>query len=409
MTQAALSSRRADVDALRAFALLLLIVYHMLLIYTGREFWRVNSSYHGYWADYLLNALTPWRMGLVFFIGGVAVRFMLARAKLGEFVAERASKLLVAFVFAVVVLIPPQRFVRLEEMGATESPSYITYFTESAAHVVHAFGIEGPDLAHAWFLPYLFLYSVLAALALRYAPRAMGALQSAIERAPLWATLAGVMALFAFTAAYVFPRVPVSGLLLADFGAHIRFMPMFFLGVLLGRSAVFIAKLDRAKVIVWVAAALAFALSSVLLWLHLHEYIAAQEIWLLARGSYGALMLFSVLAFGQWALNRPSPFLDYASDAILPIYLMHQTFLVVVGDLIIRQHLGLPFEAALLFASAIFLPLIIYHVLVRRTPILRVLFGLRPKLKAKDAARAAPASFAAAASASEAAKGAPSI
>src|SRR5690606_27376996 len=107
MTQPALSSRRADVDALRAFALLLLIVYHMLLIYTGREFWRVNSSYHGYWADYLLNALTPWRMGLVFFIGGVAVRFMLARAKLGEFVAERASKLLVAFVFAVVVLIPP--------------------------------------------------------------------------------------------------------------------------------------------------------------------------------------------------------------------------------------------------------------------------------------------------------------
>lgn len=389
MTHAAITGRRADVDALRALALLLLIIYHMLLIYTGREFWRVNSSYHGYWADYLLNVLTPWRMGLVFFIGGVAVRFMLARAKLGAFVAERASKLLVAFVFAVVVLIPPQRFVRLEEMGATESPSYMRYFTESAARAVEAFGIQGPDLAHAWFLPYLFLYSVLAALAFHFAPRAMARAQGAIERAPLALTLAGVMALFAVTAAYVFPRLPVSGLLLADFGAHIRFMPMFFLGVLLGQSGVFVAKLDRAKVKVWIAAAIAFVLSSMLLWLHLHAHITAPEPWLLIRGSYGGLMLFSVLAFGYWALNKPSPFLDYASDAILPIYLMHQTFLVVVGDAIIRQRLGFPLEAALLFASAIILPLVFYQVLVRHFAPLRVLFGLRPKLKQRTHAPAA--------------------
>jgi peptidoglycan/LPS O-acetylase OafA/YrhL len=124
MLPAALTGRRADVDALRACALLLLIVYHLLLIYTGREFWRVNSTYHGYWADYLLNALTPWRMSMVFFIGGVAVRFMLVREKTGAFIAERASKLLVAFVFAVVVLIPPQRFVRLDNMGVENTPTY---------------------------------------------------------------------------------------------------------------------------------------------------------------------------------------------------------------------------------------------------------------------------------------------
>ncbi|HRO03771.1 MAG TPA: acyltransferase family protein, partial [Terricaulis sp.] len=382
MSHGAISGRRADVDALRALALLLLIVYHILLIYTGREFWRVNSSYHGYWADYFLNALTPWRMGLVFFIGGVAVRFMLARAKTMDFIAERASKLLVAFVFAVVVLIPPQRFVRLEEMGYSgKELSYGRYFSENASHVVHAFGLEGPDLAHAWFLPYLFLYSALAALLWRYAPRFVAGAQRALERAPLPVVILGAMALFSFTAAYVFTKIPVSGLIFADFGAHMRFAPVFFLGVLLGRSEVFVQTLNRLKVRLWIATACALALSTALMWLHLHHYIDAPEPWLLVRGAYGAMMLCSMLALGYWALNKPSPFLDYASDAIMPVYLMHQTFLVVVGDVIIRQRLGLALEAALLFAAAIILPLILYQLLVRHFTPLRMLFGLRPKLK----------------------------
>lgn len=398
MTHAAFSGRRADVDALRALALFLLIIYHVLLIYTGREFWRVNSSHHGFWADYLLNALTPWRMGLVFFIGGVAVRFMLAHAKLGAFIAERASKLLVAFVFAVIVLIPPQRFVRLEEMGYSgKELSYGRYFSENAPNAIHAWGLQGPDLAHAWFLPYLFVYSVIAALLWRFAPRAVEAAQRAIERAPLAVTVAAIMALFAFTSAYVIPRVPVSGLILADFAAHTGFLPVFLLGVLLGRSSVFTEKLDNAKVRLWIATALALALSSVLMWLYLHEAINAPEIWLAVRGSYGAMMLFSVLAFGYWALNRPSRFLDYASDAILPVYLMHQTSLVVMGDIITKQRIGLLPEALLLVTSAILLPLLVYHFLVRGFAPLRVLFGLRPAVKlhvplrAREAAPAAPA------------------
>lgn len=387
MTHAALSGRRADVDTLRALALVLLIIYHLLLVYTGREFWRVNSTYHGYWADYLLNALTPWRMALVFFIGGVAVRFMLARAKLFAFITERASKLLVAFVFAVIVLIPPQRFVRLEEMGYRgEELSYARYFSENAPHAVHAWGLDGPDLAHAWFLPYLFLYSVAAALIWRFAPTMVAGIQRAVERAPL-ALMGAAMALFAFTAAFVFPKVPVSGLILADFGAHLRFAPVFMLGVLLGQSAVFVRALDAMKVKLWIAAALALAASTALMWFYLHEAFDAPEIWLVVRGSYGALMLFSVLAFGHWALNRPSPILAYVSDAILPVYLMHQTALVLAGDFIISQRIGLIPEAAFLFAAAILLPLVLYHVLVRHTPLLRVLFGLRARLKDERPAR----------------------
>jgi hypothetical protein len=92
-------------------------------------------------------------------------------------------------------------------------------------------------------------------------------------------------------------------------------------------------------------------------------------------------MLFSVVAFGYWALNRPSPTLSYASDAILPVYLMHQTTLILAADAIVGQRWPFLVEATALVAAAGLAPLALYHVLVRRTPWLRFLFGLRPKLR----------------------------
>lgn len=51
-----ITSRRADLDSLRVLALLLLIVYHSMLIYSAREEWRVTSLHAGQWADYFISA-----------------------------------------------------------------------------------------------------------------------------------------------------------------------------------------------------------------------------------------------------------------------------------------------------------------------------------------------------------------
>jgi hypothetical protein len=131
-------------------------------------------------------------------------------------------------------------------------------------------------------------------------------------------------------------------------------------------------------------------------WLVLHGRQDLTVLWQASRGLYGGVMLWSVLALGQWALDRPSRALTYASDAILPVYLMHQTVLILVADLILTQRWPLPVEFATLFLAASVLPLTIYHLAVRRTPWLRFLFGLRPKLReaAPPAAKPPQASYA---------------
>src|SRR5690606_18260007 len=110
-------ARRADIDYLRVGALALLILYHVLLVFDS-NWWRVKSDHAGPWADYFVSVLTPWRMSLVFLIGGMAARFMIERTSAGSFIRERAGKLLTAFVFAMIVLMPLQRYVRLDDTGA---------------------------------------------------------------------------------------------------------------------------------------------------------------------------------------------------------------------------------------------------------------------------------------------------
>lgn len=375
---AVIHERRADIDSLRVFALALLIVYHVLLAYSGTDFWRVRSVHGGYWADYVIALVRPWRLPLVFLVGGVAARFMIERSALGAFAWERASKLLVAFVFAVLVLVPPQRFVLLDNEGLAHGMSYWDYLTGDAMRVQSAWGVPLPDFAHAWFLPYLFLYSVLAAFVWRFAPGAMRFLQRRLEAAPVLLIVAGAMAWLAFVLSVILPIEQPTNILLTERSGHLLFAPAFLIGFLLGKSAGFRTKLDTAKLPLF-GVVLVLALCNVgAAWLHLNAYHADPALWTAVRGCFGAAALFGVLAFGAWAWSRPSPALTYASDAILPVYLMHQTVLVMVGDTVVPQHWPLPMEMTTLLASTLAAPLVIYHLLVRGNPPLRRLFGLRP-------------------------------
>lgn len=377
---ATVSNRRADIDYLRVGALVLLIIFHTLLVYNSWDWWRVKSSYAGGWADYITGLVMPWRMALVFFIGGVAARFMIERSSTGGFIRERASKLLTAFVFAVIALVPLQRYVRLDDDGHRPE-SYIQYLLHESRYAVQDFGIWLPDFAHVWFLPYLFAYSVLAILLLRGAPRLMARLQRSVETAPFWLLIGGVMALFALAEAVILPRFPTTGLLIPDLGAHAKFAPLFMLGLLLAKSAHFTERMLAVRLRLWTAAAALLALT-LLLKGDFVDYgeptSVAHGLWMALRGCYGGVMLFGVLAFAARWLNKPSPVLTYAADAILPVYLMHQTVLVVAADAIVPRHWPLLIELPVLVAATGLIPLLLYHTLVRETPALRVLFGLRP-------------------------------
>jgi len=374
-----------ELDWLRVIALGLLIVYHVFCLYSGD--WRMSSAHAGSWGLLATAVLYPWRMALVFLIGGIAARYLIERAGAAGFVADRFKRLIVPFAFAVIVLIPIQDYVRLDEIGRPQ-PFYPIWLITDGFRIRPFHHVMLPDVAHAWFLPYLFTYCAAVAVAWRWLRPLLDRLQALVEDVPIWLVFAGVAALFAFEATVIAPWKPQDGFVVTDIDAHVHFAPIFLLGFLTGRSKRFAERLAMQATPFALLAAAIMPVSLTLLALHIRpgapiDIISVRQ----AEALYGAAMLFAVLGLAQRSLKAAGPALGVASDAIMPIYLLHQTVLVVVADNVARLHLPLTAEFPLVVGATVLGPLAAYFLVIKRSRTLRFLFGMRfaPKTAARPA------------------------
>ena len=371
----AIDKRRLEIDHLRIIGLGLLIIYHVLCVYAGG--WRVESSHAGHWGLLATAALYPWRMALIFFIGGVAARFLLEKQTLKAFAVDRTARLLIPFAFAVLVLVPPQVYVRLDEMGQVR-PGYLAWLlTDGFAQTLYH-GVRLPVLAHAWFLPYLFAYCLTAALAFAFARKACAQAERRLEAASIGLVLGALIGVFAVQSILVEPWKPQNNYLFTDIAAHLRYAPVFALGFLTARSQAFLDRQLKATNGLALLAGLALPVSLGLQALALrHTPGVEMSLVRLAESVYGAAMLLAIVGLARRAFKQPAPGLAYAADAIMPIYLLHQTVLIIAADVIVRWRLPLYEEAPLLIAVTCLAPLTLYHLLIRRSAALRLVFGMR--------------------------------
>jgi hypothetical protein len=184
---------------------------------------------------------------------------------------------------------------------------------------------------------------------------------------------------------------PPNHALTGDWYNHATYGMIFLLGfVLAGTRAPWVA-IERAR---WIALGLA-----VLGWAFLSAYygfysndngpVPSQMLRLFQRGVYGAeqwLAIVAVLGFARRHLVHDNAARRYLTAAIFPVYILHQTVIIVVAHSLKPAHLDPAVEGALLVlvtASTCFLG---YEV-IRRVRILRPLFGL--PIGGRDAGNAA--------------------
>ena len=92
-----------------------------------------------------------------------------------------------------------------------------------------------------------------------------------------------------------------------------------------------------------------------------------------------------MMGFGRRYLDRTSRTQKYLAEGSYPVYILHQTVIVVIGFYVVRWAAPHPVLWVILLVAAVLGTFALYEI-VRRVGVLRFLFGMRQR---KRGARAA--------------------
>lgn len=370
-----MGSRKYFLDWLRVLAFGGLTIFHVGMLYVTWSY-NLKSARLVPGLEPLMEALSAWRMALLFVISGVACRFLIGRLGAWRFAGDRVVRLQPAVLTGMLLINPLQVWVQLRVQGDTALPypSYwLWHYLLADSRYFDALGRPTPTWDHLWFLIYLLAYGLVFAAAfpaLRRVLRGTPPASLLLIAPALW--MAGTDLLIYFVA-------PFTHAFYNDWAAHMKWAGLFAAGAALApRSEIWEALASRRRAL----AVATVALMAVYMALHTALLQRPQDpAWSMAYkilgGIYGWMTILTVCGFAKRWLDRPSATLTYLTDAVLPIYMLHQPVLLTAAWLLFPYALPLPVEAMLLVVATGVVPLGFYHLLIRRWPPVRALFGLR--------------------------------
>ncbi len=385
-------TRRHDLDALRVIAFGLLILYHVGMVYVYDWGFHIKSPYQAEWLQWPMIVLNRWRMPLLFMISGMAIALWRpARAPL-RFALTRTWRLLLPLAFGMLFVVSVQAYCEARANGAIE-PGYFAFMARYLQlRPWPEGGWTGADFGvtwnHLWYLAYLWIYTMIAiALQPALASRTGQRLQAWLgARDRLWRLLLPAAALFAYLM-WLKPRFPETHALFDDWYLHAEFFTVFMLGYLMARSQGIWDALRRLR---WPLLAVAAASICVELSLRaLGILFEGKQIadWALlvpwygieraARALYTWSALLAIFGWGYALLNRPFRWLPYATEAVYPWYILHQSLIVPLAFVLIPLRLGPAVEPLLVLGGTIAGCLLLHEFVIRRVGVLRPLFGLK--------------------------------
>ncbi|NIQ39720.1 MAG: acyltransferase family protein [Proteobacteria bacterium] len=355
---------------------LFLIPYHTARIFDSIPFY-VKHEPPIIGLEVLRRFLDPWGMPLLFLIAGASSWFSLQSRTQGEFIRERAKRLLVPLAFGTLVLVPPQTYYAAVSKTVEFQKSFFQYYPEffSIGGLDSLTGFEGTFTpAHLWFILYLFLFSIIALPAFRYLDTQRGR-QHISQLARMHGCHTWGMFLFAIPLAFA----RLTGL---PYPNPLFFFIVFLYGYIFCITDQFQEGIDKVH---------PMAIMLAVLGLILFYVIKLSGFSRPPQPSFGAqYVLFEIFhAFNTWAwilvllglgkryLNFPHTLLTYLNEGSYPIYVLQQTVIVVAGFYLLQWQINVVAKFGPITLTSTFLILSLYAVAVKRTGVTRFLFGMK--------------------------------
>ena len=386
MNHSAPADRLYFLDWVRILAFMLLILYHVGMYYVSWD-WHVKSPHASDAIEPLMMLSSPWRLGLLFLISGVASSFMLAKMKATRFMRLRSARLLAPLVFGMLVIVPPQPYFEVIEKVAYQG-GYLDFMRL----YVSGYGgfcrktdcLDLPTWNHLWFVAYLWAYTLLlGALVLMLGERFEALSQKAASWLSGWKLIGLPVAVLGLVRVLLLSRFPTTHDLVNDWYNHAQYAGLFLLGAMLARQAGVWRNMESMR---W--AALGIALGC---WGALIIYLSMPESVTLLQGFHhiriGMRFVYALCAwcamvaacgFAHRHLNFDNQGRRYLSEAVFPVYIVHQSLIVAMAHLIKPANIAPAAEGLILVVLTLCISFGIVEA-VRRIGVLRPLFGLAYK------------------------------
>jgi glucans biosynthesis protein C len=365
------SERLYFLDWLRILAFAVLVLYHVGMYYVSWDF-HVKSPFAGSDLVPWMKLSEPWRMSLLFMISGAVTAKLLKNGPSQKFVRQRSARLLLPLLCGVLFIIPPQSYFEVIQKFHYAG-SYVEflrlYYTGYDGFCDNGSCLILPTWNHLWFLPYLWLYTMLACTATALRPATLAQVSRLAERAFRgWGLLLIPISWQFILRLTLFERYPSTHALWGDGLNHGVYLTMFFIGAAFAGSHTLWDRLTRLR---WPALCLAVCFWAVLVFIrptkpYSHAVIAILQ-WCALIAAFG---------FAKTHLNRDSWLRAHLSEAVFPVYLLHQTIIIVMSQILLPLGLRPAIEGPFLIICTFALSYVGYK-LVRRIRFLRPWFGLK--------------------------------
>lgn len=368
------TERRYDLDWLRVLAVLLLVPFHSALIFVMApdSIMYIKDSVNSEFLDRMAGFIHQFHMPLLFVISGASTYFALGFRSAGRYLRERVSRLLVPALFTIAVLLPPMTYItrlgRGEKMGFIQH--FLGFFRLNPADLAGYYGTLTP--AHAWFIIFLFVFSLLALplflLERREQNRRISARISAFFEQPFALLL------------LVIPLALAAALDLMGDKNPLYYFTTFCLGYLLMTGPGYQKAVDRSA---WGALLLGI-IFEIVRQTGYPDFREWSLPWIgigLMEQSIRWLLVLAILGLGRRWLSKGGRALAYLSEAAFPFYLLHLPVNTLVGYLVIRLDTVIAVKYLLIVTLTMLITFGLYE-LARRAAPLRLLLGMKRRKSA---------------------------
>ena len=384
--------RQPDVDFLRAFGLLVVVLVHSAEIFSPWQYWHIQNRER----SALLGALTvtawPWVMPLFMLLAGIGAWYSLTRRSWRVYLRERTVRLLPPLFLGVLLLVPPQVYVERLHNGQFHG-SYFAFLGDLFNGIYPKGNFAGGQL---WFIGYLYFYILITAPLFCHLRRSsevrwLARLDRSLAHPASFLLLPALP--FALSQVALRGRFPETLNFVTDFSYHAQLLLSYVYGFLIGARPALRQRIDQH----WLVAT-PFAVAGLgwLAW-----FIFTRDGLLPTPYSADYLITWSVFGLLSWIclvaflgaarelIRAPHRFLTYTSDVVLPFYVVHQTVLAVLAFSVVEMSIGLSVKYALLVGLSIAVTAVLVEA-ARLTRLTRYAFGLHQRF-APGAVSGAPA------------------